>query len=200
MLGGLPTAVNAHGGAQCLITTGTHWLDLTCDLFGAVPNQVSALLSAERINPRGTSLEMWQGGATWKFDDGRTLTMSYNNKSSADGQVQVYFPLGRIDLNSDGTMIVFGRNMDEVARDGRITRVGDLVERGPMDTTGLSANPVALALEELVDGGAMTYPLRTASAVAEAALGALIASHEGKTLDLPVASDHPLFAHRWAVT
>ncbi|MEY5040130.1 MAG: hypothetical protein RLZZ48_899, partial [Actinomycetota bacterium] len=31
---------------------------------------------------------MWQGGATWLFDGERSLTMSYNNSSSAEGQVQ----------------------------------------------------------------------------------------------------------------
>jgi len=199
-LGGLPTSVIAHGGAQCLITTGTHWLDLVCDLFGTTPTRVSALLSAEKINPRGATLDMWQGGATWMFDGDRTLTMSYNNKSSADGQVQVYFPLGRIDVNSDGTILMYGRNIEEVARDARITRVGDLVERGPMDTTGLTADPVAVALQELVGSGELTYTLRTAAAVAEAALGALIASHEGRTVDLPIPDDHPLVSRQWAVT
>ena len=43
-LGGSPTAIVAHGGAQCLVTTGTHWLDLTCDLFESVPTRVSAIL------------------------------------------------------------------------------------------------------------------------------------------------------------
>ena len=199
-LGGRPTSVIAHGGAQCLITTGTHWLDLSCDLFEATPTRVSALLSAERINPRGATLDMWQGGATWIFNGDRTLTMSYNNNSSADGQVQVNFPLGRIDVNSDGRIVVFGRNMEEVARDARITRVGDLVERGPMDTSGLTADPVAVALQELVGSGDLTYPLRTAAGVAEAALGALIASHEGRTVDLPIPANHPLISQSWAVT
>lgn len=199
-LGGRPTAMVAHGGAQCMITTGTHWLDLACDLFESTPTKVSALLSPQRINPRGEDLEMWQGGATWLFDGERSLTMSYNNSSSAEGQVQVYFPLGRIDLNSDGTTAVLGRNMDEVARDSRVTRVGDLALLGPMDMTGMTSDPVAVAVNELVGTGDLTYPLRTAASVAEAALAALVASQEGRSVDLPVASDHPLFHHRWAVT
>lgn len=200
LLGGPPVAMNVHGGAQCMITNGTHWLDLACDVFSALPLKVSALLSAQQINPRGVNLEMWQGGATWSFTEGRTLTMSYNNRSSADGQVQIYFPLGRIDLNSDGTTMVLGRNMDEVARDSRVTRVGDLVPIGPMDTSGLLSDPVGRAVMELAGSSELTYSLRTAANVAEAALGALLASHEGRTLDLPVPETHPLFDYRWAVT
>lgn len=199
-LGGHPTSVVAHGGAQCMITNGTHWLDLACDLFKAAPTRVSALMTPHQINPRGENLEMWQGGATWLFSGERTLTMSYDNSSSSDGLVQVYFPLGRIDLNSDGTITMFGRNMDEVARDSRVTRVGDLKMLGPMDVSGLAADPVARALQELADERELTYPLRTAVEIAEAALAALISSHEGMTVDIPVSRSHPLFAHRWAVT
>lgn len=200
LLGGLPTSMVAHGGAQCLITTGTHWLDLACDVFSASPLKVSALLSAQHINPRGVNLEMWQGGATWLFSEDRSMTMSYTNRSSADGQVQIYFPLGRIDLNSDGTTMVFARNMEEVARDHRITRVGDLGPIGPMDLGGLSSDPVGRAVMELAGSGELTYSLRVAASVAEAALGALMASQEGKILDLPVHADHPLIDFQWAVT
>ena len=199
-LGGSPTAIVAHGGAQCLVTTGTHWLDLTCDLFESVPTRVSAILSPMRINPRGTDLDLWQGGATWLFSGDRTLTMSYSNASSSDGQVQVYFPLGRIDLDSDGSITVFKRDMAEVERDPRVTRVGDLVRVGPMNVDRVDKSGATNAFRELVGNDELTYPITDAGAVAEAMLAALIAAEQGLSVDLPVAQDNPLYSRRWAVT
>lgn len=199
-LGGSPTAIVAHGGAQCLVTTGTHWLDLACDLFGATPIRVSAMLSPMRINPRGADLDMWQGGATWLFTGDRTLTMSYSNASSSDGQVQAYFPLGRIDLDSDGSITVFTRDMKEVERDPRVTRVGDLVRVGPMNVEQVEKSGVKNALGELVGAEELTYPIGVAGAVAEAMLAALVASEQGSSINLPVDQANPMFLRRWAVT
>ena len=126
--------------------------------------------------------------------------MSYSNASSAEGQVQVYFPLGRIDLDSDGSITVFTRDMGEVERDPRVTRVGDLVRVGPMNIDRVDRSGVTNALQELIGNDELTYPTTVAGAVAEAMLAALIASEQSSSIDLPVALDNSLYSHRWAVT
>ena len=199
-LGGVPVSIVGHGGAQCLITTGMHWVDLAVDLFKGFPSAVSGLGSADRMNPRGSDLDMWQGTAVWEFSFGRLLTLTYSNYSSVDGFLSVYFPLGRVDICPDGVIRAFRRDDAEVERDPRITRTGEAFAVEAQVFVPPSVNPIERALDELESDGALTYSTRDAARSLECALAALVAFESRQTISLPLNSKNEYFARKWAVT
>jgi predicted dehydrogenase len=199
-LGGDPVSIVGHGGAQCLITTGMHWVDLAVDLFGGFPSAVSGLGSADRMNPRGTDLDVWQGTAVWQFSSGRLLTLTYSNHTSVDGFLSVYCPRGRIDICPDGVIRAFRRDDVEVERDPRITRTGEAFAVDAQVFIPPSFHPVARALDELESDGALTYSTRDAARSLECALAALVAFESQRTVSLPLDAKSEYYSRQWAVT
>lgn len=199
-LGGLPVSIVGHGGAQCLITTGMHWVDLAIDLFDGFPTAVSGLGSADRMNPRGSDLDVWQGTAVWQFSNGRLLTLSYSNHTSVDGFLNIYCPLGRIDICPDGSIRAYRRSDDEVARDSRITRTGEAKAMDEQVFQPPAQHPVARALDEIESNGELSYSTRDAARSLECALASLISFELGRTVALPLDQSNELISRRWAVT
>ena len=199
-LGGEPVSIVGHGGAQCLITTGMHWVDLAVDLFRGFPTVVSGLGSADRMNPRGTDLDVWQGTAVWQFSSGRLLTLTYSNHTSVDGFLSIYCPRGRVDICPDGVIRAFRRDDAEVERDPRITRTGEAVVVDAQVFAPPSVHPVARALDELESGGPLTYSTRDAARSLECALAALVAFESRRTVPLPLEKSSEYYSRQWAVT
>lgn len=199
-LGGEPVSIVGHGGAQCLITTGMHWVDLAVDIFGGFPRRVGGLGSADRMNPRGSDLDVWQGSATWEFSEGRHLTLTYSNYSSVDGFLNVYCPLGRIDVCPDGIIRAYRRNDDEVKRDPRITRTGEAVETGATVVLPPTVHPVVRALDELESTEPLSYSTTDGARSLECALGALAAFDSGVAVNLPMDQSSEYYTRQWAVT
>jgi len=199
-LGGKPVSIVGHGGAQCLITTGMHWIDLAIDIFGGFPHRVAGLGSADQMNPRGADLDVWQGTATWEFSEGRLLTLTYSNHSSADGFLHIYCPLGRIDVCPDGIIRGYRRNDDEVERDPRITRTGEAVETGATVVQPPTIHPVARALDELESTKPLSYSTVDGARSLECALGALAAFDYGRAVSLPMERTSEYYTRQWAVT
>lgn len=199
-LGGEPVSIVGHGGAQCLITTGMHWVDLAVDLFRGFPTAVSGLGSADRMNPRGTDLDVWQGTAVWQFSSGRLLTLTYSNHTSVDGLLSIYCPRGRVDICPDGVIRAFRRDDAEVERDPRITRTGEAVVVDAQVFAPPSVHPVARALDELESDGPLTYSTRDAARSLECALAALVAFESRRTVPLPLEKSSEYYSRQWAVT
>ena len=199
-LGGEPVSIVGHGGAQCLITTGMHWVDLAVDIFGGFPHRVGGLGSADRMNPRGSDLDVWQGTAIWEFSDGRLLTLTYSNRSSVDGILHIYCPLGRIDVCPDGVIRAYRRNDDEVKRDPRITRTGEAVETGATVVLPPTVHPVVRALDELESTEPLSYSTTDGARSLECALGALAAVDSGVAVNLPMDQSSEYYTRQWAVT
>ena len=199
-LGGEPVSIVGHGGAQCLITTGMHWVDLAVDLFRGFPSAVSGLGSADRMNPRGTDLDVWQGTAVWQFSSGRLLTLTYSNHTSVDGFLSIYCPRGRVDICPDGVIRAFRRDDAEVERDPRITRTGEAVVVDAQVFAPPSVHPVARALDELESDGPLTYSTRDAARSLECALSALVAFESRRTVPLPLEKSSEYYSRQWAVT
>ena len=199
-LGGEPVSIVGHGGAQCLITTGMHWVDLAVDLFRGFPTAVSGLGSADRMNPRGTDLDVWQGTAVWQFSSGRLLTLTYSNHTSVDGFLSIYCPRGRVDICPDGVIRAFRRDDAEVERDPRITRTGEAVIVDAQVIAPPSVHPVARALDELESDGPLTYSTRDAARSLECALAALVAFESRRTVPLPLEKSSEYYSRQWAVT
>lgn len=199
-LGGEPVSIVGHGGAQCLITTGMHWVDLAIDLFKGFPSAVSGLGSAHRMNPRGTDLDVWQGTAVWQFSSGRLLTLTYSNHTSVDGFLSVYCPRGRVDICPDGVIRAFRRDDAEVDRDPRVTRTGEAFALDAQVFVPPTVHPVARALDELESDRALTYATRDAARSLECALAALVAFESKQTVSLPVDPTSEYYSRQWAVT
>ncbi len=199
-LGGEPVSIVGHGGAQCLITTGMHWVDLAVDLFRGFPSAVSGLGSADRMNPRGTDLDVWQGTAVWQFSSGRLLTLTYSNHTSVDGFLSVYCPRGRVDICPDGVIRAFRRDDAEVDRDPRVTRTGEALALDAQVFVPPTVHPVARALDELESDRVLTYATRDAARSLECALAALVAFESKQTVSLPVDPTSEYYSRQWAVT
>jgi predicted dehydrogenase len=199
-LGGAPVAIVGHGGAQCLITTGMHWIDFAIEVFEATPISAVAVAHPKKFNPRGPHLDMWGGSASWEFPLDRFLSLTYSNSSSVDGGVHVYCPSGRFDFMPDGATKMFRRNANEILADPRLTRVGEAqIDESfsllpPVDT------PISLALEELDSGSKLTYSSFDAAISLEAAIGALIASENRRTVDFPISPGDRYYAQEWDIS
>lgn len=199
-LGGAPVAIIGHGGAQCLITTGMHWIDFAIEVFEVAPTRVVALAHSKKFNPRGPHLDMWGGSASWEFPDDRFLSLTYLNSSSVEGGLHVYCPSGRFDFMPDGSVRMFRRNADEILADPRLTRVGDaqidqsFLLRSPADT------PISLALDELDSESELTYSSFDAAVSLEAAIGALIAAEDKRTVEFPISLGDPYYARKWDIS
>jgi predicted dehydrogenase len=199
-LGGEPVSIVGHGGAQCLITTGMHWVDLAIDVFKAFPTKVSGLGSADRMNPRGSDLDVWQGTAVWQFDGGRSLTLTYSNLTSVDGTLCIYCPRGRIDICPDGEIRAFRRDDEEIQRDPRMTRTGEAHQMALAVFEPPPFHPVARALDELESEHPLTYSVNDAARSLETALGALMSFESEESVDLPVNPSSEFFSRQWSVT
>jgi predicted dehydrogenase len=203
--GGDAVMVSVHGGAQCLVTNGIHFLDLACGLFGEEPRAVWAEAVDGRINPRSPDLGFWAGTAVWSFSNGRSASISLSNHSSVSSAMHVYGPTGRIDLASvsglDRPISVGSRDPREIARDPRVTRVGDLATIKTY-RRGFAHEPDATErqFDELMGTMPLSYPPSRAAAVLEATLAALASSDEGRRIALPLSPEDPIYHREWAAS
>jgi len=199
-LGGKPVAVVGHGGAQCLITTGMHWIDLCIDLFEDNPEAVSAIAMPQKINPRSPLLEMWSGTAAWTFPNHRHLTLTYSNLSSVEGELVIYCPTGRFEIDPNGVITMHQRKSSEVLADNRITRVGEAFSSGVIEVKPQEVHPTIQMLDEIDIGAELTYTAAAAAISANAALGLLIAATTKQEIKLPVSKLNEYYGFEWSVS
>lgn len=189
-LGGIPSSMMVHGGARCIATNGSHWLDLAIAMFGVAPHSTSAVVSGDKINPRSSSLEYWQGSATWSFSGERRLTISYDNSSSVEETVSIYAPTGLLEIDSDFRVLAFTRNEAEVAADPRMTRVGGVNREFPVAEFTPDFNEVlSVQLDELEGLRPATYGLDAAIESAVSLVAAFESSRLKMHLSLPPTQD-----------
>lgn len=203
--GGEAVMLSVHGGAQCLVTNGIHFLDLACGVFGEEPQAVWAETTDGRINPRSPDLGFWAGTAVWSFSNARSAAITLSNQSSVSSAMHVYGPTGRVDLASvsglDRPISVGSRDPREISRDPRVTRVGDLTTvttytRGFID----QSDSTERQFDELEGTTQLSYPPSRAAAVLEALLAALASSDEGRRIALPLSPEDPVFEREWAAS
>lgn len=102
---GSPTSISVWGGAQCMSTNGSHWLDAAIGLYG-FPNSVMANLQSEQINPRDASLDFFEGTASYSFSNGRKLDLSFDNKSWVSSSARFLFSNGILEIQGNGEVYV----------------------------------------------------------------------------------------------
>jgi len=186
-LGGLPTMFVVDGGARCIATTGSHWLDLAMAVFGSNPIGVVAVLRDHPINPRSNQLRYWEGSATWEFSEGQRITISYDNASSVHERARFYARNGVIEIDPELTCRVFARDLAEIHADSRVIRVGDVDVSTPLETfTPILESVLSVQLDEIEGRKPQSYASSTAFDSATALVAAFEASRLGRRLTLPI--------------
>lgn len=189
-LGGLPSTMVVDGGARCISTTGTHWLDFGIAVFACPPNSVSAVLHPKNINPRSSSLQYWSGCAAWEFVDGQQLSIVYDNNSSVHERTLLYAPTGVLEIDPNLRVTAFGRDNTEVSQDPRVVRVGEVVRSRPIAEFITDFSEVlSIQLDELEGLRPASYGLDAAIESATALLAAFESSRLKRHLHLPPDQD-----------
>lgn len=80
-----------HGGARCIATAGTHYIQVAQRLFRKEPKNVFANLQNNSINPRHQNLSYFQGSLCVEFSHDKYLSMNFSNQSSIEGGVNLYW-------------------------------------------------------------------------------------------------------------
>jgi predicted dehydrogenase len=199
-LGGLPSSIVVHGGAKCLVTFGAHFVDLALDIFGSPPLRVAGFGNSQPINPRRKDLGYWEGSLTWEFSGNRYLTISFTNQSSVQALGVLYAPHGTMNLYPDGKVTMVKRNLEEIVKDPRVTRVG-VCEDSPVQVIpGSAPSELSVILDEIESDSDISYSLKHIMESLESSIGGLIAAETKQVVEFPVSQNHPLFGKLWNVT
>jgi predicted dehydrogenase len=199
-LGGPPTSFVVDGGARCMATTGSHWLDLAIDVFGSPPTEVFASLDAAAINPRSSMLDYWEGTASWRFPDSRRLSITYDNSSSVHERARFFGKYGVIEIDTDLAIRVFVRNPDEVAADSRTVRVGEVRPVPVAEFVPHLGEVLSRQLDEIEGAPDPIYGARAAFDSAEALLAAFESSRSGAMVSLPVSDELVRRSQEWNIS
>ena len=123
---GKPIGIRLSGGAVCLSTSGSHYLDLSCQILDSEPLSTSADLEIDYINPRDKSLAFIGGFASYKMGNGTFIHVSFFNKSSQSLRTEVIYRHGVIEIDAkDDKFIFYKRSPQDIEKFGNIiTRHG----------------------------------------------------------------------------
>jgi len=200
-LGGVPSMGVIAGGAKCMATNGIHWLDLANCVFGCTPTSVFAHLQRHQINPRTPTVGFWQGVAAWEYSKERQLSISYSNHSSVDGIAIWFCPLGTIRVTPSLEIVLEARDMNEVEKDPRVTRVGEV------SRVNLSSQPtidrglvLSRQLDDMESGNPIPFPDVPPLGTVEALLAAFESSHRKESLSLPVLNVVVRSSTEWEIS
>jgi predicted dehydrogenase len=199
-LGGPPSSIVVHGGAKCLVTFGAHFVDLALDIFGSPPVRVAGFGNSQPINPRRKDLGYWEGSLTWEFSGNRYLTISFTNQSSVQALGVLYAPHGTMNLYPDGKVTMVRRNLEEIAKDPRVTRVGVCEDSRVQVIPGSAPSELNVILDEIESDKEISYSLKHIMESLEASIGGLIAAETKQVIEFPISKDHPLYGKLWNVT
>lgn len=124
---GKPVGVRCLGGAVCLSTNGTHFLDLGCKILDSSPREVTADLELDYINPRHKSLVNIGGMASYKMKNGTFIHTTFSNSNSEAFRFEIIYRHGLIELTSDVKLKCYKRTEKDIKNFGhKITRYGKL--------------------------------------------------------------------------
>jgi predicted dehydrogenase len=199
-LGGPPSSLVVHGGAKCLVTFGAHFVDLALDIFDKPPLRVAGFGSSQPINPRRKDLGYWEGSLSWEFPGNRYLTISFTNQSSVQALGVLYAPHGTMNLYPDGRVTMVKRNMEEIAKDPRVTRVGVCVDTPTQVIPANAPSELSVILDEVESESDISYSSKVIMESLEASIGGLIAAETKQVVEFPISKDHPMYRKSWNVT
>jgi len=189
-LGGLPTSMVVDGGARCVATNGSHWLDLAIQIFRCDPVTATSTLDSASINPRSQDLKYWGGYAAWQFSGGQQLTIAYDNSSSVHEQIRLYSPIGVVEIDPEFVVRAFRRALDEVRADPRVIRVGQVERERPVAELVPSMDEVlSQQLDEIEGISPVRYGVAQVLTSATALVTAFESHRLGRRLNLPATRE-----------
>jgi predicted dehydrogenase len=201
-LGG-PVSFVMHGGAGGLVTTGLHYIDLACEIFGAWPLQVISTVVGESINPRSPELMLYGGTAVWSFENGREAIISYNNGSSVQSVFSIYYRDAVIEVSRRLEIEVRLRDSKDVASFPAITRLGqptDLVFKGSLQGVLSREEGTRRLLGEIETREVITLPPSDALKALEVMIAALESGRTGSAVLLPIDSESETGRTEWPIS
>ncbi len=175
---GDPVGIRFMGGAVCLSTNGTHYFDLGCSILNSAPQQISADLELDYINPRSEDLVNIGGMASYKMKNGTFIHASFSNNNSQAFRTEIVYRHAIIEISTDLKIRCFKRKEEDIQRFGeKITRYGDLEFLS--DICFKDITTIDLILENLFKGNNPTVSIEHAEISLLMVLGA-IESHLSK--------------------
>ena len=75
-------------------TSGTHYLDLACEILNSEPVSAMADLEIDYINPRDKSLAFVGGSASYRLQNGTFIHVSFTNKVAIPFVQRLYIDMG----------------------------------------------------------------------------------------------------------
>jgi hypothetical protein len=113
------------GGARCLSTAGSHWVNLTNQIFNSNPLEINGHGSTHKINPRGTHLAYVEGVFSYLYPNNKRLSISLTNSSSISGEINMLWKNATGTLDEED-LVIKNRNNAEVMP--QITKYGQPTE------------------------------------------------------------------------
>jgi predicted dehydrogenase len=118
-------AIWISGGARCLSTAGSHWVNLANQIYGSNPIELTGHGVSHKINPRGKHLAYVEGVFSYLYPNNKRLSISLTNSSSIAGEINILW------RNASGTLgeeniVIKNRNENDVI--DKITRYGQPTE------------------------------------------------------------------------
>ena len=189
-------SIVVHGGAQCVVTNGMHWLDLAGDVFLTDPVSVFADLIDSKINPRSDTLGFWEGCAGWSFNEEKSFAISMNNHSRVSSQIVFYSRTARLDfIPGDG--LYFGKI--ESSDDLPVTRTAR-VESAKISPDPSTFDATRKILSQMQAEENRRAYLDKHATLTEALIAALISSKKEHKVYLPLESSDPEFNTTWSIS
>ena len=181
---GKPVGVRLSGGAVCLSTSGTHYLDLACKVLDSDPVSTSADLEIDYINPRDKSLAFVGGNASYRMNNGTFIHVSFTNKSSHTLKTEVVYRHGIIEIDArDDKFIFFKRTEKDLEKFGNIiTRHGKNVKIAEEEFE--FEDTVKYIIDNLIFGKSPIVPISIAERSLKMILGAIQSHKEGRKIDI----------------
>lgn len=118
-------AIWISGGARCLSTAGSHWVNLTNQIFNSNPLEINGHGVSHNINPRGPHLAYVEGVFSYLYPKNKRLSISLTNSSSISGEINILWKNAAGSLDEED-IVIKNRNSAEVMP--QITRYGQPTE------------------------------------------------------------------------
>jgi predicted dehydrogenase len=190
--------ISAQGGAQCLVTTGIHYLDLACQLFEDHPSHVFATISNSEINPRSRELGFFDGVASWSFSENRSLNFAFSNESNLRVKLYIYGERGYLEIDAAENINVYAIQNNNVSNSLKLTNTksSQLIISIP-DSQLRHPDPFVNQINLMLSGEESKYSLTEAQTVLNSLVGALVASKKEKLIYLPIKETSLEFYKDW---
>lgn len=118
------------GGARCLSTAGSHWVNLTNQIFNSNPLEINGHGSTQYINPRGTHLAYVEGVFSYLYPNNKRLSISLTNLSSISGKIYILWKNAAGTLDEEDIVIKKRKSGEVMSQTTRYGQPSETVFNG----------------------------------------------------------------------